>query len=156
MKYVFFSVFGFLAFISSASANAGGGGFDVMSLLPIFLIFIVFYFLLLRPQQKKAKAHQELLGNLRRGDKVITSGGIIGIVQKTTDTEVVLEIAEGVRINVVKQMISEVMAGQSTHAAKPSTDNVTALPKVANKQVSKTASKSKKETSAQPPKKTKE
>ena len=90
------------------SHAAGAGGFDVMSLLPIVLIFAVFYFMLLRPQQQKMKKHQELLSKLKRGDSVVTSGGIIGTVQKTTDTEVQLEIDKGVRINVVKSMITEV------------------------------------------------
>ncbi len=108
-----------------ASPSMSVGGFDVMSLLPIVLIFGVFYFLLLRPQQKKMKAHQELLGSLHKGDKVITTGGIIGVVQKTMETEVVLEIADGVRVNVVKAMISDVVGKD----IKSASDNVTVIPK---------------------------
>lgn len=92
-----------------AHANAAGG-FDPMSLLPIVLIFVVFYFLLLRPQQQKAKAHQALLQNLRRGDKVVTAGGIIGSVHKIiSENEVIIEAEDQVKLRMVKSMISEVL-----------------------------------------------
>lgn len=128
-----------------AYANAGGGGFDVMSLLPIVLIFVVFYFLLLRPQQKKMKQHQELLSNLRRGDKVVTSGGIIGTVSKlVTDNEVMIEVDDNVRVRVVKSMITEVLT-KSEPVASPSSSskgNVTELPTAANKVAAKSSVKS--------------
>ena len=75
--------------ISPAYAQAAGapGAFDMMSLLPLVLIFIVFYFLLIRPQQKKMKVHREMLGALRRGDKVVTNGGIVGLVTKVIEKE---------------------------------------------------------------------
>ena len=85
------------------------GGFDVMSFLPLILIFAVFYFLILRPQQKKLKTHQQMLANLRRGDRVITNGGIIGTVSKlVSDQEVQLEIADDIKVRVVRSMISDV------------------------------------------------
>lgn len=101
-------------FVSSAFAQIPGvpaGGQEMLSsFLPLILIFVVFYFLLIRPQQKRMKAHKEMLGQLRRGDKVVTSGGIIGTVSKVdSETEVVLEIAEGVRVRVVRGTIQEII-----------------------------------------------
>src|SRR3546814_1749917 len=72
-------------FISPAYAQAGGAGaFDIAAFLPLILIFAVFYFLLIRPQQKKVKQHRELVSNLRRGDRVVTAGGIIGRSEEHT------------------------------------------------------------------------
>ena len=65
-----------------AQAAGGGAGFDIMSLLPLVLIFVVFYFLLIRPQQKKAKEHREMLSKIRRKDKIVTNGGLMGTVSK--------------------------------------------------------------------------
>ena len=75
--------------ISPAYAQAGGapGGFDLISLMPLLLIFVVFYFLLIRPQQKKMKQHRDMIGALKRGDRVLTAGGIIGTVVKVEDAE---------------------------------------------------------------------
>lgn len=97
---------------TAPSADGGGGMFGggIMSLLPLILIFVVFYFLLIRPQQKKAKDHKAMVAALRRGDRVVTSGGIVGVVTKVlTDTEVQLEIAEGVRVRAYRSAISEVL-----------------------------------------------
>lgn len=96
--------------ISEAYAQAGGGTTDMLtSLLPLVLIFVVFYFLLIRPQQKKMKEHKAMIEAVRRGDVVTTSGGIIGKVAKVQEDGVVqLEIAEGVKIKVVKATITEV------------------------------------------------
>lgn len=100
-------------FVSPAYAQAAAGGGSMAALeqfLPLVLIFVVFYFLLIRPQQKKMKQHKEMLGQLRRGDRVVTSGGIIGTVNKLiSDTEVSVEIAEGVRVRVVRGTITEVL-----------------------------------------------
>lgn len=92
--------------------GAGTGGSDMlMSLLPFLLIFVIMYFLILRPQQKRVKQHQELVKNLRRGDTVITSGGLVGKVTKVVDEEQIeVEIAEGVRIRQMRQMVSDVRA----------------------------------------------
>lgn len=85
-------------------------GFDFMSFLPIVMIFGIFYFLLIRPQQKKAREHLAMLTAIRRGDKVVTSGGIIGTVSKlTNDKELLVEIAEGVRVRILRSMIAEVL-----------------------------------------------
>ena len=101
-------------FISTAWAQAGGagGGGDIFTslLLPMVLIFAVFYFLLIRPQQKKVKAHQQMIGNLRRGDKVLTGGGLYGTVTKVVnEQEAMVEIAEGVRVKVSRATISAVL-----------------------------------------------
>jgi len=103
-----------MSLISPAYAQAlggGGGGFDLVQLAPLALIFVVFYFLIIRPQQKKAKDHKAMVEALRRGDKVVTSGGLIGTVAKVlNEREVSLEIAENVRVRVMRSMIAEVMA----------------------------------------------
>ncbi len=98
--------------ISPAYAQAaGGGGSDLfVSLMPLILIFAVFYFLLIRPQQRKVKHHREMLVRLRRGDKVLTGGGIVGTITKVlSDTEVTVQIAEGVKVTVARSTISDVM-----------------------------------------------
>ena len=94
------------------SALGGGGGETLMQILPLVLIFVVFYFLLIRPQQKKSKEHKEMLGKLRRGDRVVTGGGIVGTVAKVPDSgdEISVDIAENVRVKVVRGTISAVVA----------------------------------------------
>ena len=98
--------------VSPAWAQSGGGGFGGMeSLLPLVLIFVLFYFLLIRPQQKKAKVHREMLGNLRRGDRIVTNGGLVGNVTRVpNDTELIVEIADGVKVRIMRAMIAESMA----------------------------------------------
>ena len=101
-------------FISPAYAQAAGGagGGDLfVTLMPLILIFAVFYFLLIRPQQRKMKTHRETLGRLRRGDRVLTGGGIIGVITKVnSDTEVTVEIADGVRVTVARGTITDVIS----------------------------------------------
>ncbi|MGH6905155.1 MAG: preprotein translocase subunit YajC [Geminicoccaceae bacterium] len=97
---------------SPAYAQAGGGpvGFDLISLMPLLLIFVVFYFLLIRPQQKKMKAHRDMVGALKRGDRVLTAGGIIGTVVKVEDDNTLLiDIAKDVRVRVARSTISELL-----------------------------------------------
>ena len=92
-------------------AGAGGGSEMLMSLLPFALIFVIMYFLILRPQQKKAKQHQEMVKNMRRGDTVVTSGGLMGKITKVVDdNEIEVEVADGVRIRQIRGMIAEVRA----------------------------------------------
>lgn len=91
--------------------GAGGDGGMLMSLLPFILIFVIMYFLILRPQQKRVKSHAEMVKNVRRGDTVITNGGLIGKVTKVVDDDQIeIEVAEGVRIRQLRQMISDVRA----------------------------------------------
>src|SRR5688500_18122136 len=91
-------------------APAGGGGDIVLQLVPFILIFIIMYFLIIRPQQRRVKAHQEMVKNVRRGDTVVTTGGIVGKVTKVTEdgADLDVEIADGVRVKVARAMIAEV------------------------------------------------
>jgi preprotein translocase subunit YajC len=95
-----------------APAAAGGDANSMlMSLLPFALIFVIMYFLILRPQQKKVKDHAELVKNIRRGDTVVTSGGLVGKVTKVVDDDQIeFEISDGVRVRQMLQMISGVRA----------------------------------------------
>ena len=108
-------------FISPAYALAAGGaapGFDPMFLIMMGLMLAVMYFLMIRPQQKKVKEHKALIAAIKRGDQVVTSGGIIGTVAKVrSDAEIDLEIADGVRVRVVRGMITEVLA-KTGHLSK--------------------------------------
>jgi preprotein translocase subunit YajC len=82
-----------------------------MSLLPFVLIFVIMYFLILRPQQKRVKSHQEMVKNVRRGDTVVTNGGLIGKVTKVIDDDQIeIEIADEVRIRQLRQMLTDVRA----------------------------------------------
>ncbi|HEY9539441.1 MAG TPA: preprotein translocase subunit YajC [Kiloniellaceae bacterium] len=115
-----------------AQAAGGGGGDPFMTFLPIILIFVVFYFLLIRPQQKKAKQHREMVSALRRGDKVVTAGGMIGTVTKIiSDTEAQVELAEGVRVRVVRHTISDVLSRTEARDGdpRPANDGAPAKPK---------------------------
>jgi preprotein translocase subunit YajC len=107
-----------MMFISSAWAQQAGGlgsflpsGMEgAAQFVPLILIFAVFYFLLIRPQQRKMKLHREMLSQVSRGDKIVTSGGLVGSVIKVLDeNEVQVEIAEGVRVRVMRSMISNVL-----------------------------------------------
>jgi preprotein translocase subunit YajC len=95
-----------------AQAAGGGGAGAVMQILPLILIFGIMYFLLIRPQQKKAKDHQNMINALRRGDNVVTAGGVIGKVTKVTEgqSEVEVEIAANVKVRVVRSTISQVLS----------------------------------------------
>jgi len=95
-----------------AQGLGGGGTNDVlMSLVPFVLIFIIMWFLIIRPQQKRVKSHQEMIKNVRRGDTIVTSGGIIAKVSKVIDdAEIEAEIADGVRVRIIKGMVSDVRA----------------------------------------------
>ena len=100
------------------------GGSQIMSFLPLILIFAVFYFLIMRPQAKKQKELQRMLSEIKKGDEVITSGGIIGRVTGVKDTELVLQVQEGVRIRVLRSAISGKAAPASSVAS--GTDDKTA------------------------------
>ena len=99
--------------ITPAFAQGGmlGGDNMLVSLLPFVLIFVIMYFLILRPQQKRVKQHAEMVKNIRRGDTVITSGGLVGKVTKVIDDEQVeVEVASDVRVRQMRSMISDVRA----------------------------------------------
>ena len=95
---------------------APGGPSALVSFAPLILVFVVFYFLLIRPQQKKAKEHRQMLGQLKKNDEVMTSGGIYGRVTALGDNVVTLEVAPNVRIRVHRPQISQVVTGEKPAA----------------------------------------
>lgn len=108
--------------ISTAHAQSfgGGGGDFIIQLLPLVLIFVVFYFLLIRPQQKRMKQHKEMLANVRRGDRIVGNGGLMGTVTKVNDDDdtMTVEIADGVRVQMLRSMLAEVR-GKGEPVSKP-------------------------------------
>ena len=98
------------AFAQTAAPGGSAGGADIlMSILPFLLIFVVMYFLIIRPQRAAMKRREELLKNIRRGDQIVTGGGIVGRVAKVVDdSELEVEIADGVKVRVARSGISEV------------------------------------------------
>jgi preprotein translocase subunit YajC len=99
------------AFAQGGSIFGGGGDNMLVSLLPFVLIFVIMYFLILRPQQKRQKQHADMVKNVRRGDTVITSGGLVGKVTKVIDDEQVeVEIADDVKIRQMRSMLADVRA----------------------------------------------
>ena len=103
-------------FISQAYAQAssGGGSSFLLQIAPLILIFAVFYFLLIRPQQKKMKDHKAMVGSLVKGDKVVTAGGLMGTIYKIEDEKIAtLEISDKVKVKVVRSTIAEVLRKDS-------------------------------------------
>ena len=107
-----------LSILSAAAADPGGASTFLVGILPWVLIFIIFWFLLIRPQQKRAKEHAALIAAVKKGDEVITGGGLRGKVTKVTETDVEVEIAQGVRVRAVKATLTTVLSP----AAKPAND----------------------------------
>jgi preprotein translocase subunit YajC len=91
------------------TAPAGTGGMDIMSLLPLILMFVLLYFLLLRPQMKRAKEHKQMLAGIQKGDEVVTSGGTLGKVTNVGDNYVKLEIAPNVEVTVQKSSVQTLL-----------------------------------------------
>jgi len=110
------------AFAQATSSGTAAGGMNAAGIinmvLPLVLIFIIFYVLMIRPQQKRMKQHQEMLGAVKPRDTAVTTGGLIGKVTKVDDNEVELEVAQGVRVRVIKTMLSDVRP----HGAKAAND----------------------------------
>ena len=108
-------------FITPAFAQSGGFAEGGFGLLPIVFVMVIFYFLLIRPQQKRAKQHRELLASIRRGDKIVTTGGLTGTVVKVTDDvdTVDVEIATGVKVQIVRAMIADVRGKTEPVKAEP-------------------------------------
>ena len=101
----------YIMLITPALAQSGGlSGGGLGGLMPIVLVMVIFYFLLIRPQQKRAKQHKEMLAAIRRGDKIVTSGGLTGTVVKVVDDSdtVEVEIAKDVKVHVVRAMIADI------------------------------------------------
>lgn len=105
----------------SAYAQAAPGAFDMLNslIVPTMLIIGIMYFLMIRPQQKRLKEHRAMIAAIRRGDTIVTSGGIIGKVTKVEDQELQVEIADGVKVKVLRSTVSEVRGkGEAAPAAK--------------------------------------
>ncbi len=92
------------------SAEGGQGAGGLAGFLPIIILFAIFYFLLIRPQQKKAKEHREMISNLKKGNRIVTSGGIYGTITTIDDTTIGLEIAEKVKIKVSRGNVAAVVS----------------------------------------------
>lgn len=94
-----------------AAAGQGAGGFS--SLIPIALMFVIFYFLLIRPQQKKSKEHREMISHLKKGDRIITSGGLHGRITAVSETTMTVEIADKVRVKIARSNVSQLAQSAS-------------------------------------------
>ena len=108
----------FLQTSAAAAAQPSGTAAFFVQMFPLLLIFVIFYILLIRPQQKRAKEHQLSINAVKKGDEVVTGGGVRGKVTKVGDDELEVEIAQGVRVRVVKGTLSQVL----TKTAKPAND----------------------------------
>lgn len=104
-----------------AQLGPGAGPPTLVSFLPIGIIFVVFYFLLIRPQQQKAKEHRVMLANLKRNDEIITSGGLYGRVITLADDVVTVEIAPNIRVRVSRPQIASVVGATKVTETKPTT-----------------------------------
>ena len=96
----------FTALLQTQPASGGSPGGGIMSFLPLILMFGVFYLLIIRPQAKKAKLHQQMLGQLKKGDEVATTGGLIGKITGIKDDEVVLQVQDGVRLRILRSAVT--------------------------------------------------
>jgi preprotein translocase subunit YajC len=108
----------YLQTVAAAGANPNSGSMFFLQLAPWVLIFVIFYVLMIRPQQQRVKQHQAAIAAIKKGDEVVTGGGIRGRVTKVTDDEAEIEIAQGVRVRVVKGTLSQVL----TKNSKPAND----------------------------------
>ena len=102
--------------------GAGGGGDFFLSLVPIILMFVIFYFLLIRPQQKRMQQHREMVANVKKGDRIVTAGGIVGRVTRARpeDVEIEVEISENTRIKLIRHTIAEVRTKEAGSEAATS------------------------------------
>ena len=108
----------FLQTLAAAAANPNGASAILIGIAPWLLIFVIFYVLMIRPQQQRVKQHQAAIAAIKKGDEVITGGGIRGKVTKVSDDEAEIEISQGVRVRVVKATLSQVL----TPTSKPAND----------------------------------
>ncbi|RJL18148.1 preprotein translocase subunit YajC [Paracoccus siganidrum] len=107
-------------FVTPAYAQAAGGagaGAAFAQFIPLILIFAIMYFLMIRPQQRRLKQHREMVSALKKGDQIVTQGGIIGKVASVRDDELEVEIASGVRVRVVRSTVSQVLSATAPVAA---------------------------------------
>ena len=104
---------------AAGTAAQGGSAGAIVTMLPLVLIFVVFYFLMIRPQQKRMKALQDAVGGVKKGDTVVTAGGLIGKVTKVDETEVEIELGTNVKVRAIKATLAEV---RPLGGAKPAND----------------------------------
>ena len=103
---------------TGAAASPSGAAAFMLNVFPLILIFIIFYFLLIRPQQRRAKQHQEMVQGVKPRDTIVTNGGLVGKVTKVDENEIEVEVAPNVRVRVVKSMLSDIRP----HGTKPAND----------------------------------
>ena len=108
----------FSLLLAAAAAPSSGTSFFIQT-IPLVLVFVIFYLLMIRPQQKRMKEHQAQIMAVKKGDRVVTGGGLIGKVTKVTDSEVEVELAQGIRVSAVKSTLTQVI---DPTAAKPAND----------------------------------
>ena len=101
-----------IAWAANGGLGAGGLSGTFTTMLPLILIFVIFYFLLIMPQRKKQRAHQEMMRNVKKGDKVITSGGVYGTINRVKQNYVEVEVASGVTIRVQRNSIPNLRGGE--------------------------------------------
>ena len=107
------------AFAATAGGAAPNGTFAMINTIaPLILIFVIFYFLLIRPQQRRMKQHQAMIAAVKPRDTVVTNGGLVGKVTKVDENEIEIEVAQGVKVRVVKSMLSDIRP----HGSKPAND----------------------------------
>ena len=104
--------------LMTATAQPSGATAFFLNIFPLLLIFVIFYMLMIRPQQKRMREHQAQIAAVKKGDEVVTAGGIRGRVTRVSDDEVEVEIAQGVKARIVKATLSQVL----TKSAKPAND----------------------------------
>ena len=101
-----------IAYAMGPAPQGGGQAQGIMGFLPLILIFVIFYFLMIRPQQKKAKEHKSMLDNLKKGDKIITSGGIYGLIEEVRPNTVTIKVAENVKIRIGKGYVAGLQSSE--------------------------------------------
>lgn len=147
------------AYAQTVGGGTGAGGFNIMQLLPWVLILGVMYFLLIRPQQKRAKEHKDMVTALRRGDRVVTSGGLIGTVQDVDDeNEISVQVGDGVVVRVLRSSVTQLLAKTEPHKTGSVTSRLadaSKAKKTAKKSSGKSASTTKSATATPAKKKTK-
>jgi len=116
-------------FIQDAYAQAEGQTDSFLSLLPLVLIFVIFYFLLLRPQIKRAKEHKQMMASLAKGDEIVSNGGLLGRIIRAEEDFVTLEIAEGVRVKLQKNAVASLVPKGTIKHGKGDKGDKAALPK---------------------------
>lgn len=110
------------AFAMGQAGAEGGQAGGFTAFVPLILMFVIFYFLLIRPQQKKAKEHRNMVDSLKKGDRIITSGGIHGTIVSLDETTINLEISDGVKIKINRGNVGAAMQGSAPHKKDKKTD----------------------------------